>query len=242
MSPTIAGADEADDADEPGGRLCYHCRTEIDAGDHVYREVFGKVARTTENGVVFETTGGVPVRHYCDQCFRSQRTRRKAAHYDVTDGDRLWDILEAADGELVADLLPMLVGGRGWIRVVDGDVEARHTVHESTSEGIRFSTEPTEEFGVAKFGEYFDDPGERTRVLLTPVEQTPFVDGDDFQLADPVVLRTRAEIEARLAQIRDFGQADAAPRSLRGEMNALKWVLSPEGVTKQPAPPWRDDE
>lgn len=178
--PTIASADGTIDSDEPGGSTCRKCHDDIEPEDHVYREVFGEVDHTTDHGVVFGTTGGVVVHHYCDECYREHRTREKAAHYDVTDGDRLWAILEAADGELVADLIPMLIGGRGWVRVVDGEVEARHSTRERTEGGaIRFSTEPTPDFDVEDFGHYFDDPDDRTRVLLKPVEETPFAEGGD---------------------------------------------------------------
>lgn len=175
MTPTIAGSEKAMDADEPGGRTCVKCHEEFSPGDHVYREVFGKVGRLTDHGVVYSTTGGVPVRHFCHGCWNEHRGRDKAAHYDVTDGDRLWNILEAADGDLVADMRPMLLGGRGWIRVVDGDVEARYTITKQTADGkIAFDTELDEDFDVDDFGRYFDDPGERTRVLLRPVDETPF--------------------------------------------------------------------
>ena len=177
MTPTIAGADDTDTTPEPGGRMCFSCRETFEPEQYAYREVFGAVGRVTDHGITFETTGGVPVRHFCQDCWNRERGREKAAHYDVTDGDRLWAILEAANGDLVADLLPMLVGGRAWVRVVDGDVEARHTVHERTDDGtIRFDTEASDDFDVTEFGELFDEPGDRTRVLLKPADETPFAE------------------------------------------------------------------
>lgn len=179
--PTIAGSDAADAADEPGGATCFKCCDAFEAGDYVYREVFGEVDHTTEHGVVYATTGGVPVRHFCQDCWTEHRGRDTAAHYDVTDGDRLWAILEVSDGDLVADLRPMLVGGRAWIRVVEGAVEARHSKRKLTEDGrIGFTTEPTEDFDVGDFARYFDDPTDRTRVLLKPVEETPFGEGGDL--------------------------------------------------------------
>ena len=176
MTPTIAGPDGTDESDEPGGRTCRKCREEFEPGDYVYREVFGEVARTTDHGVVYETTGGVPVRHFCQDCWHEHRGREKAARYDVTDGDRLWNILAAADGELVADTKAMTVGGRGWIRVIDNEVEARHSTHERTDDGkIRFTTEPSEDFDVDDFGHLFDEPTDRTMVYLRPVEESPFI-------------------------------------------------------------------
>lgn len=177
MTPTIAGPDGTDETPEPGGSTCFGCHEELEPGEYAYRELFGEIDRTKDHDIVLETTGGIVLRNYCQQCWNQERGREKAAHYDVTDGDRLWSILEAADGKLVADMLPMLVGGRAWIRVVDGEVESRHSVHEKTGDGkIRFDTEPTEDFDVDDFGRYFDDPGDRTRVLLKPVEETPFAD------------------------------------------------------------------
>jgi len=179
MTPTIAGPDGTDDADEPGGRTCFGCHEGFESEQHAYREVFGKIGEVTDHGLVFGTTGGVVVRHWCRECWNNERGREKAAHYKVTDGDRLWDILDAAQGELVADLMPMLVGGRAWVRVVDDEIEARHSVHERTAEGIRFDTEPSEDFDVAEFGKFFDEPTDRTRVLLKPAEETPFAEVED---------------------------------------------------------------
>lgn len=159
---------------EPGGSTCAHCREPLEEGEHVYRELFGSVEEVKDHDIILGRTGGIVLRNYCQACYNEQKNRDKGAHYDVTDGDRLWTILEAADGELVADMRPMLVGGRAWVRVVDGDVEARHSVMEKTSQGFRFDTEPTEDFDVTRFGDYFDDPGDRTRVILKPAEETPF--------------------------------------------------------------------
>lgn len=157
--------------------LCRGCSDQFGPEQYAYREVFGEVAHTVENGLIFGPTGDVVVRHWCQECWNKRRGREKAAHYDVEDGDRLWDILEAADGELVADLIPMLVGGRAWVRVVDGDVQARHTVRKRTDDGkMAFDTEPRRDFDVAAFGDFFDDPDYRARVLLKPAGETPFAE------------------------------------------------------------------
>jgi hypothetical protein len=176
MTPTLYSSLKTDEADEPGGSTCAGCAERFDEGEQAYRELYGSIDRLQDHSFVFSTSGGIVMRNWCQECWNERRGRAKAAHYDVTDGDRLWDILEAADGKIVADLIPMLVGGRGWIRVVGGDVKARHSTMTHTESGIRFGTEPTEEFDVDDFGKYFDDPGERTRVQLRPVEETPFAD------------------------------------------------------------------
>jgi hypothetical protein len=174
--PTIGGPDDTDMTPEPGGEVCFNCKRELEAGDNAYREVFGEIDHTVEHGVVFGTTGGVPVRHFCQDC-HNDRTREKAAHYRVTDGDRLWEMLDASDGELVADLKAMLVGGRVWIRVINGSAEAL-SLHRRIDDGqLRFETESLHDFDADDFGQYFDDPGDRTLVLLKPAEETPFVDG-----------------------------------------------------------------
>lgn len=186
MTPTIGGPDGTDESDEPGGSTCYKCREDLEAGDYAYREVFGEIDHTTDHGVVFGTTGGVPTRHYCQACYRKHRKRDKAAHYRARDGDRFWQILEAADGELVADLRPMMIGKRGWIRVVDGELEGRVTERYQTDDGrLGFRTKPWD-ITVLDFADRFDEPGDRARVMLKPAEETPFRDDVDVDVTAPV--------------------------------------------------------
>lgn len=135
--------------------------------------------------------------HYCDSCWRREFKRDKAAHYEVTDAQQFWDILEAADGDLVADLRPIFVGGRPWIRVVDGDLQAMRATTERRQVGgeiiIEFGAEETD---VDR--EWFDEtfhadqelPDRPTIALLKPAGETPFGDfetvPDDQQTLDEV--------------------------------------------------------
>lgn len=123
--------------------------------------------------------------HYCQSCWQQEYKREAAAHYEVTDAEKLWNILEAADGDLVADLRPIFVGGRPFIRVVDGELQALgSTVHAEEYDGG--------ETRLVKFGskrvevdrEWFDetfradqelpDDAHPTIALLKPAEETPF--------------------------------------------------------------------
>lgn len=183
MIPTIAGPDGTDESDEPGGSTCQKCREDIEPGEHAYREVFGEVDHPTEHGVVFGTTGGVVVRHYCEDCYREHRQRDKAAHYEVVDPERLWAMLDASDGELVADCAPLFVGSRPYIRVVDGEAEGVKIVADADRENKILRFEP-ERFDVSKERVFAVLRAERNhpdgaRVLLKPLEETPFMEFTD---------------------------------------------------------------
>lgn len=187
--PTIGGPDGTVDGrtDEPGGSTCKLCRDPIEPGDWAYRETHGKVATVEEHGLTFGFDGGVGVHHYCHDCYVEHRKREKVTHYPVPDADTLWEILEGANGTLVADAKPMTVGGRGWFRVVGGELEARHSVRRTveTDSGfeVRVTTEPSTDFDVNDFGDFFgDEPDETGRriVYLRPVGESPFADGGDL--------------------------------------------------------------
>jgi len=120
-------------------------------------------------------------------CWREQFQRDAAAHYEVTDPERFWDVLAAADGRLVANLAPMYMGATPWIRVVDGALQALKSTRSARTEGDR---------NVLKFGveqadvdrEWFDEAFARAgdaepplRVLLKPAEETPF---DEYEIVD----------------------------------------------------------
>lgn len=163
---------------KPGGSTCYRCHEPLEPGAYAYRESYSDIAEVTDHGIVYDSTGGIVVRHWCQDCWNDERGHEPATLYDVEDGDRLWEILAASEGRLVADTLPFTVGGRGWFRVVDGAVEARHAVREPLEDeaGFRHTTERTADFDAADFGRMFDDPGDIVRVYLRPLEDSPFAD------------------------------------------------------------------
>lgn len=121
--------------------------------------------------------------HYCQHCWSKEFKRDAAAHYEVTDAQQFWNLLEAANGTLVADLRPIFVGGRPWIRVVDGDLQAMRATVDAHDESrvIEFGTT---EVDVDR--EWFDetfradqdlpDSAHPTIALLKPADETPFAD------------------------------------------------------------------
>jgi len=123
--------------------------------------------------------------HYCESCWREEFDRDAAAHYEVEDAQRLWDILEAADGNLVADLRPIFFGGQPWIRVVNGDLQAIRATKEMDRRAdppiLKFGSEPVD-VDREWFDETFDaerdlpDDSMPTIVLLKPADETPFAD------------------------------------------------------------------
>ncbi|WP_302083627.1 hypothetical protein [Salinibaculum rarum] len=120
---------------------------------------------------------------YCAECWREQFKRDTAAHYEIEDGDQFWDILDAADGRLVADLSAIFVGGRPWIRVRNGELEGmrvRTRGHEE-SKVVSFDTvrfDPDKEWFNNTFSDVSsaDEGGPPAIALLKPADETPFVD------------------------------------------------------------------
>lgn len=158
---------------------CQGCGDALPDGDLAYAEVFGSWDRDSQT---YER--GVTRRHYCSSCWKEDFVREAAAYHDLDDPDRLWNILEASDGTLVADTLTFTVGGRGWVTVIDGDVVAMHTTTEARMEDgqriIEFGSEETPDFDEDRFYDLFDvpdrDDGMPVKVLLRPRRETPLAD------------------------------------------------------------------
>ncbi|SDL09979.1 hypothetical protein [Natronorubrum texcoconense] len=168
---------------------CRYCETELSDDDATYRVLYGRFEHASEDivsdkliaGPNEQLEPGADERYYCLDCYKDEHDREKGAHFEYESADELRSILEAADGRLVADARPMTIGGRGWFRIVDGDVQARHsvTIHgdESDDYDIRFSTEPTPNFDSDDFDEFFGGAKEIRLVYLKSVDETPFVAG-----------------------------------------------------------------
>lgn len=134
--------------------------------------------------------GGSRQEHYCQECWCEEFKRDAAAYYEVTDSERFWSILQAADGDLVADLVSMFAGGRPWIRVVDGSLQAINSTvvdsHESDGQQvIEHGTKPIDvdrEWFDDVFGDVSDSDrdGRPTIALLKPAEETPFQDHEEL--------------------------------------------------------------
>jgi len=131
--------------------------------------------------------------YYCRTCWYENYDREKAAHWEVEDAQKLWDVLEAANGELVADLKPIFIGGRPWIRVVDGELQGvgAHLYDDGTNEkGQRVLKNEIEEHDIDR--EWFDetfradqelpDDAMPTIALLKPADETPF---EEYENIDP---------------------------------------------------------
>ena len=122
--------------------------------------------------------------HWCKACYRTHRDREVAVHYEIDDHERLWAILDAADGELVADTYPLTVGGRGYVRIVDGEPQAlsiQTKVIHREPRVLGMTAESIEDYDREDFEALFSvqDDGEGDpprRVFLKPTEETPFDD------------------------------------------------------------------
>ncbi|MFC6764564.1 hypothetical protein [Natrinema soli] len=121
---------------EQASAECRHCETTLTGDDLTYRVLYGNIEHAHDDvvsekqvaGPGEEIEPGTDERYYCFDCYKAEYDREKGAHFEYESADELWAILEASNGRLVADSKPMTIGGRGWFRVVDGEVEARHSV------------------------------------------------------------------------------------------------------------------
>lgn len=121
----------------------------------------------------------------CQSCWQEHYERVAGAYYEVPDGDRLWDILSAANGDLVADLVHLFVGGRPFVRVVDDDPQVAKVKPTETGDNtIRFEPEVVEDGSLDR--EWLTDLFDRSAddsdndvpniAVIRPVEETPFGD------------------------------------------------------------------
>lgn len=164
---------------------CDHCEEPIETAQQNKRTVrWGFWDAERQN---FQ--GSPRQEHYCSECWREEFQREAAAHFEVNDAQRLWDILEAADGQLVADLGHIFVGGRPWVRIINGELEAigstRRAIEQDGDRIIQFGYK-----GVDVDRQWFDEtfhaeessPDDEfpTIALLKPVEETPFDDYPDL--------------------------------------------------------------
>ncbi|QCC57234.1 hypothetical protein [Natrinema thermotolerans] len=173
---------------------CKRCETALSGEDLTYRVLYGTFEQT-HDGVVSDKLvagpgetidPGADERYYCFDCYKQAFARESGAHFEYESPDELWAILEASNGRLVADAKPMTVGGRQWVRVVDGEVEARHSVRiqggEDDDWDIGFETEPTPDFDKDRFEDFFAADREIRLVYLKPVGETPLVAGQNRTL------------------------------------------------------------
>ncbi|ADD07739.1 virus protein phiCh1-VP78 (plasmid) [Natrialba magadii ATCC 43099] len=121
-------------------------------------------------------------RPLCRSCWNERYDRLAGAYYEVDDVQRLWDILRAANGDLVADLKHMFVGGRPFVRVVDGELQGATTKPKDVGDKtIRFDPEMVDvdrDWLFEVFGEDDELPDREypTIAIIRPVEETPFED------------------------------------------------------------------
>jgi hypothetical protein len=120
--------------------------------------------------------------YWCKDCYHQHRQRESAARYEITDHDQLWDILNAANGDLVADTYPLTVGSRGFVRIVDGELQAlKVKLVPKEPEVIQSEIEVVDTFDQEAFESLFSVAGDRDDdppriVYLKPSDETPFAD------------------------------------------------------------------
>lgn len=162
---------------------CLHCDREREG--HSYLVLYGEW--DPDRAGFARAPGTKPV---CRACWQERYARTVGAHYEIherADIARVWDMLAASDGRLVADLYGLFVGSRPFVRVVNGDPRGVKVTwrpdHET--ETLRPTTERID-FDRDRFDEVLAAERHHPRgatVILRPVEETPFRDvrerGDD---------------------------------------------------------------
>lgn len=158
---------------------CYECGEPIEGWMNT--RTFGEWDADEQN---YRSPPGIR-NHYCEECWREDFGRANGAHLEPTSARQLYDVLDAANGDLAAVLTWW--SGRPAIRVVDGEIEAAVTKPRDggeTEDGtpiVNFESELIEGFDREKFNEIADPPEEMNLVLLLKPERTPFhgVDGGE---------------------------------------------------------------
>lgn len=123
--------------------------------------------------------------HYCRECWNEDYGRANGAHFEPTSAQHLYDVLEAANGDLAAVLTWW--SARPAVRVVDGEIEAAVTKPRDGGESedgtpiLKFESELIEGFDREQFNQDADPPEDMNLVLLLKPEQTAFhgVDGGE---------------------------------------------------------------
>ena len=119
-------------------------------------------------------------RRYCQECWNDDEGRANGAHFHPESAQLLYDVLDAAGGELAATLCWW--SGRPSVRVVEGEVEAAVTKpHDggTTNDGtpiLKFESEMIDDFDRDEFDDIADPPenDDFNTVLLEDAERTSF--------------------------------------------------------------------
>lgn len=136
------------------------------------------------NGTAFEQ-GKDPIKKYwCQDCHQDQNNREAAAHHTLKDSDRLFNILSASEGSLVADTASVSFAGRGFVRVVDGDPQAINiTQVKKEPKVIEHNAVAVQPFEESDFHNMFTpdtDIEDPVTIYLRPVDETPFINWNDM--------------------------------------------------------------
>ena len=173
-----SGGIERDVPDVPDLDNCQRCGDERDG--HAYLLVFGEWD-TDRSGFERPPT----MRPLCSDCWTEEYARTTGAHWSIDDPQRVWDVLRASDGELVADLSPLFMGGRPFVRV-DGDGELTAVGPTLIDGGENSDGTPVIEEKIVRLEEFDRDalfeaiesyqslPDNSGSVIIRPIEETPF--------------------------------------------------------------------
>ncbi|MCG1008247.1 hypothetical protein [Halorubrum lacusprofundi] len=164
--------------DIPDLNKCKRCGDERDG--HSYLLVFGDW-NPDRSG--FERPPGM--RPLCRDCWTDEYARTSGAHWSIDDPQRVWDVLRASDGELVADLSPLFMGGRPFVRV-DGDANMTAVGPTLIDGGENDAGTPVIEEKIVRLESFDRDalfeaietgrdlPNDTGSVIIRPIEETPF--------------------------------------------------------------------
>jgi len=164
--------------DIPDLNKCKRCGDERDG--HLYLLVFGDW-NPDRSG--FERPPGM--RPLCRDCWTDEYARTSGAHWSIDDPQRVWDVLRASDGELVADLSPLFMGGRPFVRV-DGDANMTAVGPTLIDGGENDAGTPVIEEKIVRLESFDRDalfeaietgrdlPNDTGSVIIRPIEETPF--------------------------------------------------------------------
>lgn len=157
---------------------CRRCQEYLNDGDMVYKESFGFWDAEDDEFEKEEPEN----REYCQDCWNRIGPKRQGTKFSINSGEDLYELLRSSEGQIVADFVPVVLGARPFVRVVEETVEiVTSTLREQgdvITTQFKFTTEDK-----SFFPEFFEPESSRGArfVYLRNVENTPF---GEFRDAD----------------------------------------------------------
>lgn len=157
---------------------CYDCGDYLQDGEFIHEIVYSSWEAQSNDFASDE-----PQREkYCEECWDDIRPSNKGTQFEVDTVDELWNILSASNGKLVVDCKSHFVGGRPYLRVLNGDVQEAVINRRQVGDGTLGLSTEFEQRDRQDFEELIESiiNGDLPPIVrLRNSENTPFADLKD---------------------------------------------------------------